>query len=92
MVACGCVRNTYLYERLLEDPRRAAVEEHGQDLELLGDRRDREAAARRDVADDRIDVLALHEVAQLGDLGGRAARLVDVDRLDLEPGDSPTLS
>jgi hypothetical protein len=33
-------------------------------------------------------VLALDQVAQLGDLGGRAAGLVDVDRLDLEAADT----
>jgi hypothetical protein len=69
---------------LLEDARGAAVEEDGEHLQLLGDRGDGEAAARGDVADDGIDVLALHEVAQLGDLGRGAAGFVDEDGLQLE--------
>ncbi len=65
---------------VLEDARRAAVEQHRELLELLGDRRDRQAVAARNVADDEID--ARREAAELGDLLLRAARLVDDDELD----------
>ena len=77
-------RAEHVFARLLlEDARRAAVEIDGQRLELVGDRRHREAASRRDVADDRVDLVALHEVAEFGDdLRGRAG-LVDVFGLDL---------
>ena len=51
-------------------------------LELVGERRDRETVAGRDIADDRVDVLALDEVAVLGDLLGRAAGLVHDHHLD----------
>lgn len=68
---------------LLEHARRSAVEVDGQRLQLIGDRRHREATSRRDVADHRIDLIALHEVAKLSDhLRGRA-RLVDELGLDL---------
>ena len=60
---------------------RAAVEEDGELLQLLGDRRDREAVAARDVADHRVDVLALDQVAELGHLLRGAAGLVDEDEL-----------
>src|SRR3954464_4104466 len=67
---------------VLEDARRAAVEEVGELLQLLGHRRDREAVAARDVADDEIDVLPLHQVTELGDLRGRAACLVEQHDLE----------
>ena len=67
----------------LEDARRAAVVIDGERLELLGDRRHREAASRGDVADHRIDLVALDEVAEFGDDLRRRAGLVDVFRLDL---------
>ena len=67
-------------------PRRCAAcrsRKHGERLQLLGDRRDREAIARRDVADHGVDLVALHEVAEFGDrLRGRAG-LVDEFDLDL---------
>ncbi len=66
--------------RVLEDARRAAVEQHGELLQLLGDRRDGEAVAARDVADHDVD--PRHEVAELGDLLLRTAVLVDDHQLD----------
>ena len=77
-------RAEHVFARLLlEDARRAAIEIDRQRLELFGHRRDREAASRRDVADHRVDLVALHQVAEFGDdLRGRAG-LVDEFRLDL---------
>ena len=48
----------------LENARRAADIEDGELFQFLGDRRDREATARRHVADDDVDVIALHEIAE----------------------------
>ena len=77
-------RTEDVFARLfLEDARRAAVEIDRQRLELLGDRRDRKAASRGDVADHRVDLVALHQIAELGDDLGGGARLVDVLGLDL---------
>ena len=77
-----------LVARVLEYARRAAVEEVGELLELLGDRRDRQAVAARDVADHQIDVVALHEIPELGDLRGAGARFVH--HHDLDPGAAET--
>ena len=66
--------------RVLEDARRAAVEQDRELLQLLGDRRDGEAVAARDVADHDVD--ARHEIAELGDLLLRTAVLVDDHELD----------
>jgi hypothetical protein len=67
---------------VLEDARRAAVVEDQELLHLLGDRRHGEAVAGADVADHRVHPLAVVEVAHLLHLLGRAAVLIDVDRLD----------
>ena len=61
----------------LEDAGRAADVEDGELLEFFGDRRDREAAARGHVADDHVNVVALDEVAELGDDIGSGAAFVD---------------
>jgi hypothetical protein len=74
--------------RVLEDARRPAVEQDREPLQLLGGGRHREAVAAGDVADDRVDVLALHEVAVLAHLLRRAARLVDDDELQRAPADA----
>jgi hypothetical protein len=65
---------------ILEDAGRAAVEQHRELLELLGDGRDRQAIAARNVADDEVD--ARGEAAELGDLLLRTAVLIDDDELD----------
>ena len=57
-------------------------------LQLLGRRRHREAVARADVADHRVDVLALERVAQLLDLLGGAAGLVDEIDFDLQAAEA----
>ena len=77
-------RTEHVFARLLlEDARRAAIVIDRQRLELFGHRRDREAAAGRNVADHGVDLIALHEVAEFGDdLRGRAG-LVDVLGFDL---------
>jgi hypothetical protein len=75
---------------VLEDARRAAVVKDEEFLHLLGDRCHRQAVAGAHVADDRVHLLAVVEVAQLLHLLGRAAVLVDVDRLDPTPP-KPTL-
>ena len=77
-----------LVAAFLEDPRRAAVEEHRELLELFGDRRDREAIAAADVADDHVDVLALDEGPVLGHLLRGAAGLVDHDEFDRQAADA----
>ena len=66
-----------LVARVLEDARRAAIEEDRQLLELIGERRNRQAVAGGDVSDHRIDILTLHQIAILRHLLGRAAGLVD---------------
>src|SRR5438445_3298752 len=66
--------------RVLEDARRAAVEQDGELLLLLGNGRDRQAIAARDVADHDVD--PWHEIAILGHLLLRATRRVDDDELD----------
>ena len=73
---------------LLEDAGRAAVEENQKLLELLGRRRDREAVARADIAQDRIDMVALEGVAQFLDLLGGAAGLVDELDFDLQAAEA----
>src|SRR6185312_14119303 len=74
--------------RILEDARRAAIEEHGELLQLLGDGRDTEAAPRRHIADHGVDAAALDQVAEiLHDLARRAG-LVDEDRFDLGAGEA----
>jgi hypothetical protein len=67
----------------LEDARRSAVIEHGERLELLGDRRDREAAAGRDIADHRVDLVTLHKVAKFGDDIGCGTGFVNIFCFDL---------
>ena len=69
--------------RLLEDPGRATVVEHGERLQLFGDRDDCETAARGDVTEYGVDVVALDQVAVFGDLVGGRAHLIDVFRHDL---------
>ena len=66
-----------LVAALLEHARSAAVEQHGELLHLLGHRRDGQAIAAGDVADDEVDVLPLHQVAELAHLLGGPARFVD---------------
>ena len=78
----GAGAEQVLVARVLEDARRAAVEENGELLQLVGQRSDRETVAGGDVADHRIDVLPLDQVAVLGHLLGRAAGLVDDHDLD----------
>ena len=69
---------------LLEDARRAAIHQHEHLFQLLGRRRHGEAITRADVAENRVDVIALERVAQLLDLLGGAAGLVDQIDFDLE--------
>src|SRR5690606_28590708 len=66
-----------LVARILEDAWRAAVEEHRELAQLLGDRRDRQAVAAGDVAVPAVDVVELHQVAVFVDLPGRSTGLVD---------------
>ena len=73
---------------VLEDARRAAVVEDEELLQLLGHRRHRQAVARADVADHRVDLVAVVQVAQLLHLLGGAAVLVDIDRLDLHAAEA----
>ena len=68
---------------LLEDARRAAHVENGELLQLLRHRHDRQAIARRHVAEHDVDLVALHEVAILRHLLGGRAGLVDVFDLEL---------
>ena len=74
--------------RLLEDARRAAIHQHEHLLQLFGDRRHGETVAGADIAQYDVDIVALIEVAQLLDLLGRAAVLVDDDRLDLQSAEA----
>src|ERR1700728_480932 len=68
---------------LLEDARGAADVEEGEFLQFLGHGRDGEAAARGYVPDHHVDVIALHQVAVLGDdVRGRAG-FIDEFRIDL---------
>src|SRR6266508_1792879 len=74
---------------ILENARRATVEEHRQALQLVGERRDGQAIAARDIADHHVGVVALDEVAIFVDLLGRAAGFVDeydFDRRAAETG------
>ena len=64
---------------LLEHAGRAAIDEHGEEFELLGRARDGQAIAAGDIAHYHVDAAALREVAQFGDLLGRAAGLVHID-------------
>jgi hypothetical protein len=68
---------------LLEDAGRAAVEIDGERLELVRDRCHREAAAGRDVADDSVDLIALHQIAEFGHNLRGGAGFVDVLGVDL---------
>ena len=77
--------------RFLEDARRAAIHQHQHLLQFFGDRRHREAVAGADIAEHGIDIVALIEVAQLLDLLGRAAVLVDDDGLDLHAAEPDLL-
>jgi hypothetical protein len=74
--------------RLLEHPRRAAVDEDGELAHLLRHLRDRQAVAARDVAEHQVDAAPLDEVAELGDLLGRPSRLVDEERHDARSGEA----
>ena len=85
-VAHGAEQVFRLLHQFFEDPRRAADRHQGENLDLLGDARHRRAGSRRDVADDQVDAVLLHLVAQLGDLLGAAAGLVVDQRLDLATG------
>jgi len=77
--------------RFLEDARRAAIHQHQHLFQLFRDRGDREAVAGADVAKHDIDIVALVEVAQLLDLLGGAAILVDDHRLDLHAAEPDLL-
>ena len=74
--------------RVLENARRSAIEENRDLLQLIGKRRNRQAIARRNVADHGVDVLPLYEIAVFGHLLGRAARFVDDDGLDVQAVDA----
>lgn len=69
---------------LFEDARGAAVEENKKLLERLGCRRDRQAVARADIAQDRVDMVALKRVAQFLDLLGGATCLVNELNFDFQ--------
>ena len=73
---------------LLKYPRRAATVKHSEFLQFLRDRYDGEAIARRDIAEDDVDIVALHEVPILRDLLRGRAGLVDVFHLDLGPAEA----
>ena len=77
--------------RFLEDARRAAIHQHQQLLQLLGDRRHRKAVAGADIAEHDVDIVALIQVAQFLHLLGGAAVLVDDDRLDLHAAEPDLL-
>ena len=70
-----------LVTRIFEDARRAAVEQNRDLLHLFGYRRDGQAVAARDVADDEIDIAALDQIAVLAHLLGGTTRLVDDHQL-----------
>ena len=72
----------------LKDARRAANVEHGKLFQFFGHRRDREAISRRHVADHHVDVIALHEIAELGDHVRGGAGLVEEFGLDLGAAES----
>ena len=73
---------------LLEDAGRTALQENQEPLELLGRRRDREAIARADIADHRIDMVALECVAQFLNLLRGAASLIDELHLDFQAAEA----
>ena len=73
-----------LVRGVLENSRRAAIEEHGELLQLLCHGCDRKAVPAGDVADDEVG--ALREIAELRDLLLRTAGLVDDDELDRPAG------
>jgi hypothetical protein len=84
----GAGAEQVLVARVLEDARCTAVEEHGELLQLLGERRDREAVAAGDVADHHVHVVALHEVAILVHLLRGAAGFIHQQHLDRGPAES----
>ena len=73
---------------LLEDARRTAVKENEKPLQFLGRRRDSESIARTNIAQQRVDVVALERIAQFFDLLGGAAGLVNELNFDLQATES----
>ena len=67
----------------------AAVVEHRQHAEFLGDGAERRCVAARDDAGEEVDVLGQFHTAQLSDVGVGAGRLVGEDGLDLAPAEQP---
>ena len=73
---------------LLEDAGCTAVEENQKPLEFLGRRRNGEAVAGADIAQDRVDMIALEGVTQFLDLFGGAASLVDELNFELQAAEA----
>src|SRR5262249_48929922 len=74
---------------VFENARRATIEKNCQLLELFCNRRYRQAVSAGNIADDEINVLALHQIAIFAHLPGGAACFVDEhqrDRCTAEPG------
>jgi hypothetical protein len=87
----GCGAEHIIVFRFLEDARRAAIHQHQHLLQFFGDRRDSQAVTGADIAEHDVDIVALIEVAQFLHLLGRAAVLVDDDRLDLHAAEPDLL-